>query len=344
MSSPIASILVPVYNAERFLGTLVDSVRAQSYTNWELILVDDQSSDGSKHIMERLASEDRRVVCKYNNRNLGPSATLNRAANAATGALLFRLDADDTMAPKRLELQINYLGQHPSVGLLGSFYVNVDQYGRKGSLVSTPIIGGEALKAKFLFSNAMGHSTVVYQADVFRRIGGYDETLRASLDYDLLGRMSRITECAILPKVLIYYATHGSNITTVKAGLQLANAAHVQRMLLAEYGFVGTEDQLKQHVEMTLAMPLNHSRNEYIEFLLASRNWLRELGRQNASKKIFHPAAFDRVTAEVHTRLYARAASPLGLRDYLRAMTTDFRSAYPRNMIQQLGHTLKNGL
>ncbi len=342
--TPLASILVPVYNSAPFLPGLLDCVRKQTYANWELILVDDASSDDSKGMMEQAAAEDQRIKCAYNERNSGPSATLNRAAELASGELLFRLDADDTMVEGRLRRQVDYLENNPNTGLLGSAYVNVDEYGRRGSKVGSRLHRSPALTAKFLFTNAMGHSTVVYRKSVFRSIGGYDESMRASLDYDLLARLSLVTECAFLPDVLIHYKTHTENISTNRRQLQRDNARAVQQRLFRHYGFTGTDRQLDLHAEISFGLQESRSREGYIDFIRQSRAWLTELRRQNTAHHVFPPADFDRVLAEIHTRLFARAASPLLFRDYLRAFTADFGTLRPENLVLQVGHALKRGL
>lgn len=343
MSTALASILVPVYNSARFLPALVASVRAQTYPHWELVLVDDGSTDDTRALITQYASQDTRIMAHFNPHNLGPSATLNRAARLARGELLFRLDTDDTMLPERLQRQLAYLEAHPGVGLLGSHYVNVSPEGRPGSRVTSPILGGPALAAKFLFVNAMGHSTVVYRRQPFEQVGGYDESLRASLDYDLLGRLSTVTPCAMLPRVLVRYLTHRENITTTRQRLQLDNAADVQRRLLHHYGFVASPAQLRLHAAMCLSTGPTDTPEEYSTFLLIARQWLRELQRQNDERHIFPPREFARVTAEVHTRLYARASSPLRLRDYLRLLTPEFRAFTPRHAAVQFAHSLKRG-
>lgn len=342
-ANPLVSILVPVYNAEPFLPSLLRSVSEQQYENWEIIFVDDGSTDQSVALLTSASAADDRIRLILNEGNLGPSTTLNRAAAAARGDLLARLDADDTMLPERLGKQVAFLEDRREVGLLGSFYRNVNPDGKRGKVESTPLIVGDKLRAAFLFFNPMGHSTVIYRREAFNRVGGYDESLRASLDYDLLARLSRVTPGAILPRVLVNYRTHRHNITTSKSSLQLENAKLVQQNLFAHYGFTATATQLETHYRIQLYRGLPAGATDG-PLLREARAWLKELARQNSVLNVFDVEEFAITLREVHTSLYARRASTLALSDYLSNFTTEFGSLRPRQLVRQLAHSLKNGL
>ncbi|WP_116127815.1 glycosyltransferase family 2 protein [Lewinella sp. IMCC34183] len=343
MNLELASILVPVYNAEAYLPALIQSVRVQSYQHWELVFVDDQSTDGGFDYIRAAAAEDDRIRLWQNDENRGPSATLNRAADLARGDLLFRLDADDLMLPERLERQVRFMADHPNVGLLGSAYRNIDDAGQRGNRVGSRITSSDGVKAKFLFANAMGHSTVVYRRRAFTAVGGYNQRLRASLDYDLLARLSLETDCHLLREELVLYRTHNSNITSQQRQLQIQNAGSVQEALLRHYGFSFTAEQLDIHLQMAHG-PRATNRVAYRAFLRRARTWLSHLEAENSRLGAFDRRAFAEVIAEVHTRLYARAASPLRLRDYITMFTPNFASLRPHYLVQQVAHTLKNGL
>lgn len=340
---PLVSILVPVYNSASFLPSLLASVRLQDYQHWELIFVDDLSTDGSREWLKEASGKDSRLQVLYNARNLGPSATLNRAATISRGPLLARLDADDTMLPERISRQVAFMKKHVRVGLLGSFYQNVRPDGRRGKVETTPALDGDALRSSFLFFNPMGHSTVMFRREAFERIGGYDETLRASLDYDVLARLSRATDCAVLPRALVNYLTHAENITTRAAKLQLENAMVIQRQLLEAYGFRVSEHQLEVHFRLHLYRDLPVGCAS-VRLLREGRIWLRELQEQNLALEAFDPEAFALTLREVHTRLFARRCSTLRLRDYLANFTADFGSLGLRQVVRQVGHSLKNGI
>ncbi|PPK87993.1 glycosyl transferase family 2 [Neolewinella xylanilytica] len=343
MSGGLVSILVPVHNAAGYLSELIASVRAQTYGNWELLLVDDLSTDQSYALMQRAAAEDARVVALRNEQNRGPSATLNRAARQAGSDILFRLDADDTMEPQRLEKQLAFLDRHPQVGLLGSAYYETDAHGHIRGQHGSSVRESAELKAKFMFTNAMGHSTVVYRRAAFDRVGGYDESLRASLDYDLLARLSTVTECGFLPEPLVHYRTHAENITTTRREAQRTNAAAVQRYMLGHYGFTATPEALQIHRHVGVE-PFVGDSAAYATFIRRARGWFAELDRQNLQLRAFEPAAFRRVLEEMHTGLYTRASCSLRLRDFGRTLTTDYGSLRPLPFLKQLAHSAKNGI
>ena len=340
---PLISVLVPVYNSATYLPQVIASVCAQSYAKWELVLIDDCSTDASYAIAQRAATADPRISVYRNLTNLGPSATLNRAATYANGSLIARLDADDLMRPDRLHLQVQYLISRPEVGLVGTAYRNIHPDGKRGKVQRTRPSSGDGLRALFLFTNAMGHSTVTYRRRYFEAVGGYDTTLRASLDYDLLARLSTTTDCAVMPEVLVDYRTHGANITTRQGELQLRNAMRVQQQLLDHYGFTYSAQQLETHFRLHLLRGQQAGSSD-VSLLDEARSWLRELRTQNVQKGIFDAYAFERTLAEVHTRWYARRGSRLRLRDHFHTFTSDFGSLSVRHFLRQLAHSLKNGI
>jgi len=214
--SPLVSILIPVFNSETYLPALISSLQAQTYPNFEAIFVDDKSNDTSLSILEKAAGNDHRIRVSQNEKNLGPSKTLNRAANLANGKLLARLDSDDTMTADRLSVQVKFFLANPSVGLLGSDYNKITPNGKRKGGVYAVSSDANFIRAQFVFQNVMGHSTTMYRRGLFEKIGGYNEKLRASLDYDFLARLSQITDCGMIKKTLINYRVHQNNISSTK--------------------------------------------------------------------------------------------------------------------------------
>jgi glycosyltransferase involved in cell wall biosynthesis len=308
------------------------------------VLVDDCSTDETLKIAAQAAQYDSRIKVAQNTINSGPSATLNKAARIASSNILFRLDADDIMVAERLERQLLYLQENPETDFLGAYYVNIDEHGRKGKAVKSTIRTGEALRAKFLFTNAMGHSTIVYRRQAFEAVGGYSVNLRSSLDYDFLARLSQRFVGAILPRPLIYYRTHNKNITSNRAKEQIQNAAIIQHRLLREYGFELSEAELQFHSALFLRELNPRSRKEYRDLIWKARNHLVKLRQINMSVGAFDPSQFEHTLSDAHTSLFARSLSPLKIRDYIKLLTSDFSSFKMQNIIPQLAHTVKNGI
>jgi len=119
IQQPLVSVIMPVHNGLPHLSKAVESIKDQSYQDWELIVVDDHSTDGSELFLAK--EEDPRVSLIVNDQNLGIAKTLNKGLSIASGAFIARLDADDIALPTRLEIQIKYLIDNPEIGLLCQF-------------------------------------------------------------------------------------------------------------------------------------------------------------------------------------------------------------------------------
>ncbi len=154
---PSISVLMPVYNSEKTLEQAVNSVLRQTYENFELILVDDGSTDRSWGIMQQFAIKDSRIKIFQNSQNLGLMKTLNRALTLAQTELIARIDSDDEMIETRLELQKKYLDHHSETAVLGTQYSFMGRHRDKDIAYPLPT-DFKAIQAQILNDNPMCHS------------------------------------------------------------------------------------------------------------------------------------------------------------------------------------------
>ena len=119
MKKPRVSVLMPVYNGERFLKVSIDSILSQTFRDFEFIIADDGSTDGSQKIIEDYKQKDTRIIALRNKHNIGTSRTLNKGLSIAKGKYIVRMDADDWSYPDRIERQCDYMQKHPKVGVSG---------------------------------------------------------------------------------------------------------------------------------------------------------------------------------------------------------------------------------
>jgi glycosyltransferase involved in cell wall biosynthesis len=125
----MVSVIMPVFNAKLYLSEAVESILSQTFADFELITIDDCSTDGSLEILKSFAEKDKRVLVLDNERNLGVTPTLNRGLATANGELIARMDADDISLPERLEKQAAFLKAHPEVGLVSGDALAIDAQG-----------------------------------------------------------------------------------------------------------------------------------------------------------------------------------------------------------------------
>jgi glycosyltransferase involved in cell wall biosynthesis len=232
-STPVVSVLMPVYNAGRFLAPAIESVLAQTFSDFELVAVDDGSSDGSGNMLAELSARDARIRV-LSQRNQGIVATLNRALELARAPLVARMDADDLSRPDRFEKQITYLREHPEVAVLSGAMDLIDA---KGTYLRTAVFptAPDAIRNELDRRNCVAHPAVMARTEMLRAVGGYRKTAQHAEDYDLWLRISEGGRIANLPDVLLSYRMHpqaisARNIVTQElAALAVRGAARLRR-------------------------------------------------------------------------------------------------------------------
>lgn len=231
---PRVSVVMTVFDGDAYLQTALDSVLAQTFTDLELIVVDDGSADRSAEILAEAAARDPRIVVLTNPTNRGQTASLNRALAVARGTLIARQDADDLSAPERLLRQVTYFDGQPEVGLLGTAYHEIDAAGRPLA-THYPPASDTGIRAQMLFHNALCHTAVmVRQTALDREPQGYDESLAFSQDVDLWTRLMRHTQAANLQAPLVSLRKHAQNVSVRHAQRQQHIATAIARRQIHE--------------------------------------------------------------------------------------------------------------
>lgn len=209
--TPLISVVIPVYNAARWLPEAIDSIRQQTLPDFELLLIDDGSSDQTSEILAGYAERDHRIRV-LSQRHLGLVSALNAGLASARAPFVARLDADDRAHPQRLAKQLAFLEHNPAVGLLGSWAQRIDADGRRCGLIR-PETRPDELKRLLLHANPFVHSTIMLRAELVRQVGSYRPAFEAAEDYDLLLRISEATCLANLAEPLIDYRRHTETMT-----------------------------------------------------------------------------------------------------------------------------------
>lgn len=220
----LVSVLLSVWNGAATVARAVESIQAQTFTEWELIAVDDGSSDATAEILEAFARNDRRIHLLRNEANRGQAASLNGAFRVSRGELIARLDADDTALPDRFAAQVEFLAAHPEVAILGGGAELVDRGGRP-LRVQKPRTQHAVLVAEIYERNPFIHPAVMMRREVLEQLGGYDESFSRAQDYDLWLRAYRRFVFANLDIPLIRYtfpecSTWASSVAAARALLR----------------------------------------------------------------------------------------------------------------------------
>lgn len=204
---PTITVLMPMYNAGRFLAPAIESILQQTFQEFELLIVNDASTDGSKEIARSFG--DKRIRIVDNEKNLGLARTLNRGLELATGEFIARHDADDLSHHERLEKQVAFLRAHPAVALVGTQAIIIDEWGKYKRILLDQPHEHVAIKWDLLFDNSFVHTSVMFRrAIVVEKFGGYDASYVACEDYELWSRLAESCQVANLRCHLVFHRLH----------------------------------------------------------------------------------------------------------------------------------------
>ncbi len=231
---PLVSVVMPVHNAERYVAQAVESVLAQTLTDFELILIDDGSTDGSPGILHRFNDPRLKLITHAHNRGL--VSTLNEGLRLSSGKYIARMDADDLMHPERLAKQVAYMGSHPDAAVLASF---VDLMNSDSEIIGTwdtdrSVTTPAGIKAMMARTNCIAHPSVLMRRSALGRLH-YDERQKGAEDWDLwLRLLSRGLSIHKMPEPMLTYRVHASStMGKEKVGVSLERRLlRVRRRLL----------------------------------------------------------------------------------------------------------------
>jgi glycosyltransferase EpsE len=179
------------YNSEKFIAESLESIIQQSFSDFELIIFDDASTDATQEIIKNYAAKDKRIVPVFNEQNKGLTVNLNRGISMSRGTYIARMDADDISLPARLDKQVSFLEHHPDIDLLGTASVNIDDSGTEMHLRTVPEMHQEIIKL-LPKANPITHPTVMFRKKSFAKINFYNESYRTTQDYEMWFRAAGI--------------------------------------------------------------------------------------------------------------------------------------------------------
>ena len=238
MGSPAISVAMSVYNGERFLVPAIESVLAQTFTDFEFLILDDGSSDNTREVIESFASQDSRIRLIIRE-NRGLVASLNQLLAESCAPLVARMDADDVCLPTRFARQIDWLAAHTDYGVVGSWCEDIDENDQPwGGLCNSP--RHPANHDEFLIAIDNGwallcHPAVMFRRDLVLSVGGYHAAFRHCEDMDLWLRLASVTKLASIPEPLIRYRHYSEQVSSRHAteqqiGAAVARLAFVERL------------------------------------------------------------------------------------------------------------------
>lgn len=214
--TPRVCVLMPVYNARRYLREAIGSILRQTFTDFELICIDDGSTDGSLTMLEDIQRTDARLRI-ISRPNTGICGALNDGLAVAHGQYIARMDADDWCAPERFALQVEHLDRHRDCEAVGTWVNRTDPYGSPAGSQEPPT-DHDAIDAALLRGDggALVHATLMLRADTLRAIGGWDTRFNWVEDFELFLRLTEAGRAANLPRHLYTYRRHLESVCSTR--------------------------------------------------------------------------------------------------------------------------------
>jgi glycosyltransferase involved in cell wall biosynthesis len=226
-----------VYNCKRYVGEAIKSILAQTYRDFEFLIVDDKSTDGSAAVIGAYARKDERIRVLKNPRNLGLTKSLNRALAAARGEFIARMDADDISEKDRFKKQVAFLESHEGIALVGTCAAIIDGRGRRIGKIAYATEDG-VIRRNFVGRSQFVHPSVMFRKSIIKAVGKYDASFRSAQDYEYFSRIMTQFQAANLPDALLRYRWDFSqNEGFISGKRQERNALRARWRMLTRYGW-----------------------------------------------------------------------------------------------------------
>lgn len=305
-SAPKVTVLMPVYNRADYVGEAIGSVLAQTYSDFELLVIDDASSDGSAEVVEGFADPRLRLV--RNDANLGGAKIRNRGLALARGTYVAMLDSDDRAEPRRLSRQVAFLDAHPSYALIGANKRSLGGMRSLGQGLKRRPLSPADVRARLLFRNCIAHTSIMGRTAILRDYG-YDDYFPVAQDFELFVRLAETHAIANLPDVLVRYRRHAGQASRRREEVAERQLVILDRQL-ARLGLDYTADDVHRH--FLLARPRSwHQPNA--DDVAWAEAWLARLSEANRRTGRYEEDALAAAVGEVWLELLVKAAPRIGL-------------------------------
>ncbi len=284
---PKVSVIMPVYNGEKYLGCAIESVLNQTYKDFELIIIDDGSIDGSANIVSQYA--DPRITLIQNESNFGTAVTRNVGLANANGKYVALLDCDDIASPDRLSVQIDFLENHREIVMIGSRVAIIDEDGNSTGMLWEYPAPAAQIPSILLFHNYFAQSAICARMSCLVQ-NRYRPEYPLAEDYDLWVRVARMGKVWNLPKCLVQYREHPGGISKIRADALERSVVMILKNLLNDFGVEATSDEIHIHRRVGDAFACDWTLQQLDEL----EAWLMKLEDVNDRARVFPVDIFKR--------------------------------------------------
>lgn len=265
MNKPLVTVLMSVYNGERFLKEAIESILTQTFTDFEFLIINDGSKDNSVKIIE--SYDDPRIRLINNEKNLKLIASLNKGVSLSRGRYIARMDCDDISMPERLEKEVNFLENNHDYGLVGTWYTVIDGESKDQFNRSYPS-SNDLIKLFLSLNCPLAHGSIMGRTELFKQNSYGSKEYPAVEDYELWLRMSRTTKIYNIPEYLFKYRVYGESFSDSKTQLM-----YNQTLELSKKSYKENVDMYKKLIrEQILSDAYKQEKGEAIEYI---NQWLK---------------------------------------------------------------------
>jgi len=289
--SPKISVLLPVYNCELYIKEAIDSILNQTFSDFELLVIDDASTDNTTSVIESFSDE--RICFHKKEKNLGLIDSLNFGISIAKGKYIARMDGDDISLPERFAKQFDFLEKNTNIILCGTAYKT---FGAVEKVVKLPITH-EEIAAKLCLNSTFGHPTVMGRRDMFEK-HKYNKDFKNIEDYELWSRLIFEGEVANLDEVLLFYRVHENQVSNIYNDEQRIKSIDIQLYLFKKTKYnnnLFSDDFIKKMLYQKVYFTVE----EFSLFL----KWLKEIYKLNTKNKVYSSQEFGKVLNNIRKEL-----------------------------------------
>ena len=326
-NTPQVTVFIPVYNREQYIGDAIESILVQTFSDFEILLVDDGSTDTSVDKIRSFSDPRIRLVC--NEKNLGIPQTRNKGIEHARGQYMAMLDSDDRAFPERLEKQVAFLESHPDYAQVGSWCRMMDAQGNVLNKIKRQPASPDDIHAQFLFRCAMSNRSIMARTTILKEYGYRNDFPRCQ-DYELHVRLAKQYKLGNIPECLVYGRIHPEQITGQTPGLGDAKKQEIISAQLHELGVPFSEKDLDPHLTLS-----RMRKSQFIPdtaYLEWAQEWLVRLEQANAQTHRYAEPAFSHALSDKWLQICWMARTKVGWI----VLKYFFRSSLSHNLLSTL--------
>ena len=291
--APKVTVFIPVYNREKYIGEALESILTQTFSDFEILLVDDGSTDNSVDKIRSFTDPRIRLLC--NERNLGIPKTRNKGVEHARGQYMAMLDSDDCAHPERLQKQVAFLDTHPDYAQVGSWCRMMDSHGRTLNKVKRQPTLPDDIHVQFLFRCAMSNRSIMARTAILQEYGYRNDFLRCQ-DYELHVRLAKKFKLGNIPECLVYGRIHPQQITGQTPGLGDNKKQEIISGQLQELGVTFSPKDLDPHLMLSRMRKAQFVPD--VDYLEWAREWLERLQEANKQTHCYAEPAFSHALSQ----------------------------------------------